>query len=54
MKIALSPKTKTLFNLLNKNEKNKEKNKNVIKDVYFSELNYINNNNQKFVIFPLL
>ena len=55
MKIALSPKTKTLFNLLNKNEKNREKIKNVIKDVYFSEFNYINNNNnQKFVIFPLL
>ena len=54
MKIAFSPKTKTLFNLLNKNEKNKEKIKNVIKDVYFSEFNYINNNNQKLVIFPLL
>ena len=54
MKRTLSQKTRTLYNLLNKNEKNKEKIKNVIKDVYFSELNYINNNNQKFVIFPLL
>ena len=55
MKITLSPKTRTLYNLLNKNEKNKDKIINVIKDVYFSEFNDINNNcnKQKFFIFPI-
>ena len=41
LKITLSPKTKALFNLLKKNEKNKKKFNDVIKDVYFSEVNYI-------------
>ena len=49
-KIILSPKTKTLYNLLIKNESYKEKFNNVVKDVYFSEINYINN--KKFVINP--
>ena len=49
-KVTLSPKTKTLYNLLIKNESNKKKFKSVVEDVYFSEINYINN--QKFVINP--
>ena len=49
-KVILSPKTKTLYNLLIKNESIKEKFNNVVKDVYFSEINY--NNNKKFVINP--
>jgi hypothetical protein len=49
-KIILSPKTKTLYNLLIKNESYKEKFNNVVKDVYFSEINYINN--KKFIINP--
>ena len=48
LKIILSPKTKTLFNLLKKNENYKEKFINVIKDVYFSEINYISDS--KFII----
>ena len=48
IKVTLSPKTKTLFNLLKKNEVNKEKFNNVIKDVYFSEYNY--NSDKKFII----
>ena len=48
LKILLSPKTKTLFNLLKKNEKYYEKYKNVIKDVYFSDINYISD--KKFII----
>lgn len=48
LKITLSSKTKALFNLLNKNETNKEKFKNVIKDVYFSDIIY--NNDKKFFI----
>ena len=51
-KVTLSPKTKTLYNLLIKNESNKKKFKSVVEDVYFSEINY--NNNQKFVINPTL
>jgi hypothetical protein len=51
-KVTLSPKTKTLYNLLIKNESNKKKFKSVVEDVYFSEINY--NNNQKFVISPTL
>lgn len=51
-KITLSPKTKTLYNLLIKNESNKKKFKSVVEDVYFSKINY--NNNQKFVINPTL
>ena len=42
LKIELSPMTKGFLNLLRKNECGKEKFKNVIKDVYFSGLNYIN------------
>jgi len=49
-KVILSPKTKTLYNLLIKNESNKKKFNNVIKDVYFSEINY--NNNKKFITSP--
>ena len=49
-KVTLSPKTKTLYNLLIKNESNKKKFKSIVEDVYFSEINYINN--QKFVINP--
>ena len=37
-----------VFTLLEKNEVNKEKFKNVIKDVYFSEHNY--NSAKKFII----
>lgn len=48
IKVTLSPKTKTLFNLLKKNEANKEKFNNVIQDVYFSEYNY--NSDKKFII----
>ena len=48
LKILLSPKTKTLFNLLKKNELYIEKFKNIIKDVYFSEVNYISD--KKFII----
>ena len=48
IKIKLSPRTKTLFNLLDKNEPDKDKFKSVIKDVYFSESNL--NSEQKFVI----
>ena len=51
-KITLSPKTKTLYNLLIKNESNKQKFNGVVEDVYFSEINY--NFNQKFVISPTL
>ena len=51
-KVTLSPKTKTLYNLLVKNESNKKKFNSVVEDVYFSEINY--NNNQKFVISPTL
>ena len=40
LEIYLSPKTKTLYNLLIKNEANKEKVNNVVKDVYFSGFNY--------------
>ena len=47
-KVILSPKTKALYNLLIKNESNKEKFNNVIRDVYFSEINY----NNKFFISP--
>ena len=47
LKILLSPKTKTLFNLLKKNEPNKAKFLNVVKDVYFSEINYISD--KKFI-----
>jgi hypothetical protein len=50
LKMTLSPKTKTLYNLLAKNESTKEKFKNVINDVYFSEFNY--NSNKKFLISP--
>ena len=49
-KITLSPKTKTLYNLLIKNESNKKKFNSVVEDVYFSDINY--NNNQIFVINP--
>ena len=48
IKIKLSPRTKTLFNLLDKNEPDKDKFQSVIKDVYFSESNL--NSDQKFVI----
>ena len=48
LKIALSSKTKTLFNLLEKNKSNKEKFKNVVRDVYFSDFNY--NSDKKFII----
>jgi hypothetical protein len=51
-KVILSPKTKTFYNLLVKNESNKKKFNSVVEDVYFSEINY--NNNQKFVISPTL
>ena len=51
-KVILSPKTKTFYNLLVKNESNKKKFNSVVEDVYFSEINY--NNNQKFVINPTL
>ena len=55
MKITLSPKTKTLYNLLNKNEKIKDKIISAINDVYFSEIKYNNKGkNQKFVILPNL
>ena len=52
IKITLSQrtKTKTLFNLLNKNKANKEKFIIVIKEVYFSK-NYLNSD-KKFVISP--
>ena len=46
--ITLSPKTKTLFNLLSKNEQNREKFNNIVNDVYFSEFNY--NIEKKFVV----
>ena len=48
LEIYLSPKTKTLFNLLAKNEENKEKISNVVKDVYFSGINY--GSEKKFII----
>ena len=50
LKLTLSPKTKALFNLLKKNEKNQQKFNDIIKDVYFSEVNYIYD--KKFVISP--
>lgn len=48
LKITLSSKTKTLSYLLEKNESNKEKFKNVVRDVYFSDLNYYSD--KKFII----
>ena len=48
LKIALSSKTKTISNLLEKNESNKEKFKNVVRDVYFSDTNF--NSDKKFII----
>ena len=50
LKITLSPMTKILNNLLEKNEAYKEKFKKIINDVYFSEVNY--NSNKKFFISP--
>lgn len=41
-KIPLSNKTKGFYNLLEKNECSKDKFKNIIKDVYFAETNYLN------------
>lgn len=37
LKIILSPKTETFFNLLKKNGENKAKFKEVVKNVFFSE-----------------
>ena len=48
LKMTLSSKTKTISNLLEKNESNKEKFKNVVRDVYFSDFNY--NFDKKFII----
>ena len=47
LKMTLSSKTKTISNLLEKNQSNKEKFKNVVRDVYFSEFNY--NSDKKFI-----
>ena len=44
LKVELSPMTKGFLNLLKKNEGGKDKFKNVLKDVYFSGLNYTNEN----------
>ena len=48
IKIKLSPKTKTLFNLLEKNKADQDKFKVAINDVYFSQNNY--NLDNKFII----
>ena len=48
IKIKLSPKTKTLFNLLEKNKSDQDKFKVAINDVYFSQNNY--NLDNKFII----
>ncbi len=48
IKMTLSPKTKSLSNLLKKNEDHKEKFENVINDVYFSNSN--ENSEKKFII----
>ena len=50
LKITLSPKTRTLHYLLEKNGAIKEKFKSVVNDVYFSEFNYNSNSNNKFFI----
>ncbi len=42
LKVELSPLTKGFLSLIRKNEIGKEKFNNVVKDVYFSGLNYIN------------
>ena len=47
LKMTLSSKTKTISNLLEKNHSNKEKFKNVVRDVYFSDFNY--NPDKKFI-----
>jgi hypothetical protein len=46
-KIALSPKTETFSNLLKKNEENKEKFKEIVKNVFCSKIEYVGN---KFLI----
>ena len=46
-KITLSPTTQTFFNLLRKNEENKEKFKEIVKNVYCSE---IESDGKKFLI----
>jgi hypothetical protein len=48
IKIKLSPRTKPLFNLLDKNKASKDKFINVIKDVYFSQDNF--NSDKNFII----
>ena len=48
IKINLSPETKSFCHLLKKNEKSKEKFIEVIKDVYLSDVNYLND--KKFLI----
>jgi hypothetical protein len=48
IKIKLSPRTKPLFNLLDKNKASKDKFINVIKDVYFSQDNC--NSDKNFII----
>ena len=48
IKINLSPETKSFCNLLKKNEKSKEKFIEVVKDVYLSDVNYLND--KKFLI----
>ena len=46
LKIKLSPLTKGFLSLLKKNENSQERYNNVVKDVYFSDLNYINCTNE--------
>ena len=48
IKINLSPETKSFCHLLKKNEKSKEKFIEVVKDVYLSDVNYLND--KKFLI----
>ena len=48
IKIKLSPRTKPLLNLLDKNKASKDKFINVIKDVYFSQDNF--NSDKNFII----
>ena len=48
IKINLSPETKSFCNLLKKNAKSKEKFIEVVKDVYLSDVNYLND--KKFLI----
>ena len=46
LKIELSPLTRGFPSLLKKNENSQERYNNVVKDVYFSDLNYINYTNE--------